>query len=65
MELQKTSFSEADIERLKENLKLTYTERFLKATSLYKAHMAAIKKATEDHCPNLSKYNFGACLIFN
>lgn len=54
MEILKSSFSEADIERLKENLKRSYTQRFERATRLYKIQMT-MKKAVITHKPFISK----------
>jgi hypothetical protein len=47
-------FDEAEIARLKENLKRSYTERFQMATRLYKIQQT-MKKAVITHKPFISK----------
>ncbi|MEX8546313.1 MAG: hypothetical protein V5804_01810 [Mucilaginibacter sp.] len=54
MEKVKQGLDSAEIEQLKQNLKLTYKERFLMLTRLYKIQQT-MNKATIIHKPFISK----------
>jgi hypothetical protein len=51
---KRTSLTEAEIRQIKEGLTRTYKERFLLATSLYKAHLT-MNKAVITHKPFIKK----------
>lgn len=51
---KKPSLTEAEIKQIKEGLARTYKERFLMATSLYKAHLT-MNKAIITHKPFIKK----------
>ncbi len=54
MEKSKSSFTEAELEYLREGLKRSYKERFLFATRLYKIQQT-LNKAAITHKPFISK----------
>jgi hypothetical protein len=54
MEKQQQSFSQAELELLKEGIKRSYKERFEMATRLYKIQQT-MSKASISHKPFISK----------